>query len=443
MARRPKPPRRPRPEATAPSAASTQTRSENNDREPKRQRRRVTTGNRVRDRARVDEAERDPFPTLQECLHEVPFCCGICKCSAERKRRVLMRNANDDYVPADDEHLWTQPSAADGLRWHRRCCHGIFQVPDDEENEDAWAPQYVTALDNLQSEIAGLQNNVKDETALEWVGEKEIHDAYNNTYSAVAKEHNDDQLEHPLDKAETHNEAELQSIKFENEGCKRQRGSVRPAVVLDVFAGIGTGIVCLKKLKIAIRKVIHVEHDKVATHVYRTNHDPEYSDLDLEPDGIEHVYVDSFEAIEKELYQDSDAFLAKYGPVDIIPGGPPCVDFSPINAYRQGTSGKQGQYMIRFGKFIQEIKRIQNQHGIQDPIFFLAENVVTRKENLEDIRAAFGMDWDPVRLNAASVSPNLRERHYYTNIPPYLHNFFDGPGLNSTPASCIDEGFKV
>lgn len=34
----------------------------------------------------------------------------------------------------------------------------------------------------------------------------------------------------------------------------------------DVFAGIGSGIISLKRLGIDMRKIIHVEHDKVATH---------------------------------------------------------------------------------------------------------------------------------------------------------------------------------
>jgi hypothetical protein len=33
-----------------------------------------------------------------------------------------------------------------------------------------------------------------------------------------------------------------------------------------MFAGIGSGIVALKRLRIAIKKIIHVEHDPVANH---------------------------------------------------------------------------------------------------------------------------------------------------------------------------------
>ena len=70
----------------------------------------------------------------------------------------------------------------------------------------------------------------------------------------------------------------------------RRQNSQRKAVVLDAFTGIGTGTVVLKRLGIAMSKIIHVEHDKVATHLHKYNHDRNYNP-DLPDDGgIEHVY---------------------------------------------------------------------------------------------------------------------------------------------------------
>jgi hypothetical protein len=34
----------------------------------------------------------------------------------------------------------------------------------------------------------------------------------------------------------------------------------------DLFAGIGSGIIALKRAGISIKRIIHVEHDKVASH---------------------------------------------------------------------------------------------------------------------------------------------------------------------------------
>jgi site-specific DNA-cytosine methylase len=55
-------------------------------------------------------------------------------------------------------------------------------------------------------------------------------------------------------------------------------------------------------------KVVHVEHDKVATHVHRHNHDSSYNS-ELEDDGIEHVCVPKFEHVEEDL----DAFMKVHG----------------------------------------------------------------------------------------------------------------------------------
>jgi site-specific DNA-cytosine methylase len=68
----------------------------------------------------------------------------------------------------------------------------------------------------------------------------------------------------------------------------------------SLFSGIGGDMVCLKRLKIAIGKIIHVEWDKVATHVFKSNHDPAYGG-NLPSDGIEFVYYPSFEHVSENL----------------------------------------------------------------------------------------------------------------------------------------------
>ena len=199
----------------------------------------------------------------------------------------------------------------------------------------------------------------------------------------------------------------------------------------------------MKRLGIQIQKIIHVEHDKIATHVYRSNHDASYSDFAIaDNDGIHHVYIPSFEALKKEFEENPHAFMKKYGPIDIVIGGPPCVDFSKINAHRQGVKGSQGNYMLELGRVIRTMEKIQKANN-NHPLYYLVENVVTQGNDLDAIRAAFDMDWDPIKLNAASVSPCLRNRHFYSNIPPYLPHFFDGPWLESTPGKCLEQGFQV
>ena len=51
-----------------------------------------------------------------------------------------------------------------------------------------------------------------------------------------------------------------------------------------------------------------MEHDKIATHVYRHNHDHAYNEA-LPQDGIEHVFVEKFE----ELDNDLERILEEHG----------------------------------------------------------------------------------------------------------------------------------
>ena len=76
----------------------------------------------------------------------------------------------------------------------------------------------------------------------------------------------------------------------------------KPAVVVDLFGGIGAAIVCLKRLQIAIKTVIHVEHDKVANAVYKYWHNHDV-------DGINHIFISKFEDFERNI----DHWLEKHG----------------------------------------------------------------------------------------------------------------------------------
>ena len=62
----------------------------------------------------------------------------------------------------------------------------------------------------------------------------------------------------------------------------------------------------------------------------------------VDGDRIKHIYFANYNTLEGE---PRDEFLARrHGPpIDVILGGPPCVDYSRVNANRQGTEGEQGQ----------------------------------------------------------------------------------------------------
>lgn len=54
--------------------------------------------------------------------------------------------------------------------------------------------------------------------------------------------------------------------------------------------------------------MIYIEFDTVARLVYKFNHDPSFNG-DLPDDGIEHIYVDSFEA----FVRDFETFMEEHG----------------------------------------------------------------------------------------------------------------------------------
>jgi hypothetical protein len=101
-------------------------------------------------------------------------------------------------------------------------------------------------------------------------------------------------------------------------------------------------------------------------------------------------------------------------------GGAPCVDYSALNARREGVIGVQGSYMPRFGMLIQKIQHMQRNHHV----FFLAENTILRndkEENLKDgdletIKESFGVQW-AMDIDASYFSPGRRNRTYISNIP--------------------------
>jgi site-specific DNA-cytosine methylase len=206
-----------------------------------------------------------------------------------------------------------------------------------------------------------------------------------------------------------------------------------------------------------------VEHDKVATHVYMSNHNSEYNET-LADDGIEHIHYQSFEYVRDNL----NALLEEHGreccgrsetvrapfnnttnfvaAIDIIIGGPPCVDYALVNARRRGVDGSQGKYMVQFGELVVAIKERQRRLH-QRPVFFLAENTAIgdqkdrplKEGDLSRITAAFGLDWS-ILFDSRMITPLRRKRTYLTNIP-FLQAYTAG---DPKPSTCFDDdGFDL
>ena len=102
-------------------------------------------------------------------------------------------------------------------------------------------------------------------------------------------------------------------IQFEATKQKVNSEDLKAANILSLFSGIGAGILALKRLKIAINNCIVVEHDSIAEAVCSGNHK---SDVD------NYIWIETFEELEEKF----DEIMEKYAPINIVEGGPPCVE---------------------------------------------------------------------------------------------------------------------
>ena len=169
-------------------------------------------------------------------------------------------------------------------------------------------------------------------------------------------------------------------------------------------------MIALKKLGIDISCVISVDHDRVAQHIYRWNHDHAYCG-NATDDGINHVTL--YETYE-ELEENVEDLVREYGPVDIVIGGPPCQEYTGINAWRKGAEEQSsGRYMKDFATLIGRV-RVFNQkyfNGFNE-LFFLVENVPGAKKSTGDYSVS------EFRCDAATFGPCRRDHVFYFNWQP-------------------------
>jgi site-specific DNA-cytosine methylase len=110
---------------------------------------------------------------------------------------------------------------------------------------------------------------------------------------------------------------------------------------------------------------------------------------------------------------DSVATALQHTAIDIIIGGPPCQDFSRVNARRQGIRGKNAIFLTRTMNIIKSIQNHPKQGG--RPVFAMVENVAfTEFTDIQVTEEAF--ECAPVELDAQYFSPCRRNRHYWVNV---------------------------
>ena len=173
--------------------------------------------------------------------------------------------------------------------------------------------------------------------------------------------------------------------------------------VLSLFDGISCGRVALERAGIKIDRYLASE---------------------IKPEAIKcarHNYPDT------ESLGDVSAIKGKtLPPIKLLLGGSPCQDFSGANRERLGIKGGKSGLFFEYVRLLSETL----------PEYFILENVRMKKEHQAIITKHLGCE--PVTINSSLVSPQLRHRLYWTNIP----NIRLPEDLNLTLNDYLETGYS-
>lgn len=157
--------------------------------------------------------------------------------------------------------------------------------------------------------------------------------------------------------------------------------------VLSLFDGMSCGQIALNKAGIKYNKYFASEIKKHAIEVTQHNY----------PNTIQLGDVTKIKAED----------LPK---IDLLIGGSPCQDFSRANKERKGVEGTKSSLFFEYVRLLKECK----------PKYFLLENVIMSDYNYWFI--CNELNCEPVRICGSLVSAALRDRLYWTNIPPFSYD---------------------
>ena len=151
--------------------------------------------------------------------------------------------------------------------------------------------------------------------------------------------------------------------------------------VLSLFDGMSCGQISLDKLGIPVKNYFASEIDKYAIKVTQANF-PETVQLGdvttVDPDSLPKI--------------------------DLLIGGSPCQGFS-FAGKNLNFDDPRSQLFFEYARLLKALK----------PRYFLLENVRMKKESMDVITEALGVE--PVAINSNLVSAQNRYRLYWTNIP--------------------------
>lgn len=167
--------------------------------------------------------------------------------------------------------------------------------------------------------------------------------------------------------------------------------------VLSLCDGMSCGHIALDKVGIKVNQYFASEIKEIAIKVTKYNY----------PETIHIGDVNKVSYSNGILHTENGEFKSE---IDLVIFGSPCQSFSIAMKSDMRTGIEDTK---RSGLFL-ECYRILNEIH---PKFFLMENVSSmRKEDKDFITKLLGVE--PLRINANIVSPELRDRLYWTNLNP-------------------------
>ncbi|XP_068971944.1 uncharacterized protein [Bombus flavifrons] len=177
----------------------------------------------------------------------------------------------------------------------------------------------------------------------------------------------------------------------------REKKKIR---VLSLFDGLGTGLLVLLKLGLAVDTY------------YASEIDPDALMVSAAHFGDRIVHLGNVKDITKEKIQE-------IAPIDLLIGGSPCNDLSLANPARLGLYDPKGTGILFFEycRIKDLLKKVNNECHL----FWLYENVASMPTEYRlEINKHLGQE--PDTIDSADFSPQHRLRLYWHNLPIETHS---------------------
>jgi site-specific DNA-cytosine methylase len=166
-------------------------------------------------------------------------------------------------------------------------------------------------------------------------------------------------------------------------------------IVLSLFDGGSCGQVALEREGIEVDKYFASEVKPIAIKLTQHHY----------PDTIHIGDVTKVRYENGILYTENGNYETE---IDIIIGGSPCQDFSPLKWINWESKGLEGDKSKLFYEYLRILNEVKPKH-------FLLENVKMKKDGEQELNKFLGVDG--LHINSRLVSFQNRPRIYWTNIP--------------------------